>query len=34
VNNIGGEAKKAAREAATKHNRHLPPGTKELEINI
>jgi len=34
VNDIGEEARKAAREAATKHNRHLPPGMKELEITI
>jgi hypothetical protein len=34
VNSIGEEAGKAVREAATKHNSHLPPGMKELEIII
>jgi hypothetical protein len=32
--NIGGEGKKAVREAAAAHNSHLPRGMEELHINF
>jgi hypothetical protein len=33
-NKIGDDAKKALREAKKAHNSHLPPGMKELRIDI